>query len=529
MADNIKQFTSPVDKLQPSETGVDAIARMGRIDKENYDQAGREYGQIAKQAGEQIDNYEYMQEVSQGAAALAVMHNNMTTAWNKQAAATDPNDDTLQQRFMDSANDQLSKWQDGFSTERGQKWAMEHAQDLQSHLWQTTSADMGIRAGKAIVGNLKTTLENLSSVAGKDFSSIDPSLSQVDSLIANQKQSGYLDQKQFTLLSADMKNEIVKSGLKGLADKSPSDAIEAVANGKFNSYLSNEDRRELVSYSKGVQQVKLEDQQRAQENAERAQQQRNEEAADKISSLHNQDTGQLNIPNNIGQQIHSMDGVDPQTKHQLLGAVKHLSQGTAKDDPDVIKDFATRLKSDSNSPLTHDDLLSAFSVGKIKSSTFNFFNQQLKDTQDTKGSNDIMHRALAEGHNNIMGPSNGVAYDPATEQAYSRFQADFLAKFNAAMSNPKIMEGTSKTQKAAALTDPKSPVSIMPEGYINTFKPNGNDVVHGSIWDRLFGSSDKPARAPSKLPPTPPNVPPPNSPERKDWVKQQIFGNGTKQ
>lgn len=265
MAGNIKQFESPIGELHPNEGGISTIARMGRIEKSNYDEAGRAYGDIIQGIGKDVDNYEYSQELSQGAASLALIHNNMTTAWNKTAAATDPNDDTIQQKFMDSAEDQLNHWSESFQTRRGQDWAQSQVNSIRTHLWEKTSADMGIRAGEAAVGNLKTGLTSLADLAGKDFTTIDHSLEQIDTMVAAQGEAGYLNQKQRDAISSDMKNELVKAGLKGLADRQPQQATALIASGHFDDYISKTEGKQLVNYAKVQEHAREVDQQRAAE------------------------------------------------------------------------------------------------------------------------------------------------------------------------------------------------------------------------------------------------------------------------
>lgn len=249
MPGNIKEFESPIDKLQPSETGAETLARMGRVEKENYDEAGRMYGGLVRQGGKEVDDFEYNQEVSQGAAALAVMHNNMITSWNKTTAATDPNDSTIQQKFIDSSNDQLSSWEGSFTTKRGQEWATNAADSMSNHLWEKTSADMGTRAGIAAVNNLTTTVRNMADTAGKDFTTLDQSLSQVDKLLAAQTEVGYIAPKQQAVISSDMKNELVKSSLKNLADRKPEQAMAAIQSGKFSDYMSAGEEKQLSQYA----------------------------------------------------------------------------------------------------------------------------------------------------------------------------------------------------------------------------------------------------------------------------------------
>lgn len=308
MAGNIKEYESPVDKITPSETGAEALARTGRIEKENIDETGRIYGGIIKTAGKAGDDYEYQQELSQGSAALAVMHNNMITAWNTKTAATDLNDTTIQQSFMDHTKDQLSDWEDGFNTQGGQDWARKASDQLYNQLDQKTAADMGIRAGQAAISNIKTTLINLSDTAGKDFTSMDHSLDQVDSMIAAQKQASTLDPKQLDTISADMKNEIVKSGLKGLADKNPAAAQQLLTRGDFSSYIDADEQKQLTQYAQVQQHAQTVNAQRQTQAEQYAKQQRNAQ----VNAQYISDVSQGKMPS--ATQIVSDKDLTPQQK-----------------------------------------------------------------------------------------------------------------------------------------------------------------------------------------------------------------------
>lgn len=421
MPSNIEQFNAGAGKLQPSETGVEALARAGRIEKENYDQAGRTYGGVLDQAGQQLTKYETMSEISQGSAALAVMHNNLSAQWNNQAVSANPNDNTIQQKFMDGANEQIEQWKNSFDTERGQQWAENQAASMQSHFWDKTSADMSSRAGSAIINNLKTTLSNLSEAAKNDPTTIDQALAHVDALTEAQKEhsQGLLTIEQsdkLNTIAADMKNEIVKSGVQGLADKNPEAAKQLINSGHFNNYMNGIEADHLSKYADGVTRMKQEDQNREREQQKRAQEDRNEQASTQvINSLFNQQTGQLAVPQNISQQIWQMSGVDGKTKMALLGAVKHMSQEDNMDDPNLVREFAARMTSTSNNPLSQDDLLGAMSAGKLTPATFNFFNGKLDDSPDGKSSRQQIAQAMRDAEDKIANTlySSGTLQIPA--------------------------------------------------------------------------------------------------------------------
>jgi len=487
MAGNIQQYNSPIDKLEPSDRGIDALAREGREIGTPYREMGEQVGKASSQLGAFITQHETMSEISQGSAALAVMHNNLTTQWNQIAATADPNDHTIQEKFLnDTAEPQLAAFSGGFDTERGQEWALSQADSLRTHLWDKTSADMSARAGNAIVLNLKTTLSNLSDAARKDPSSISQSLGQVDAVVAASKanSAGVLNQEQLDKLddmSHDMKNEIVKSGVMGMADVNPMAAVKTIDSGGLKDYLSGPEAEELKKYAEGVTRMKLEDESRAYENKQRAQTETDEAATTKvINSLYNQDTGRLTIPDNINQQIWSMPGVSGKAKLGMLGAVKNISKETVDDDPKMIEDFASRLKSNSDSPLTQDDLLTAMATGHMTPSTFNFFNEHLKNTPDTHAENEMVAQTMDQWKNNILKPQFGQPNTPGAEDAYTRWQTWFLPAYALAKKDPSLA-GMSEAQKAQTLLSPDSPKYMLTPELMKKFMAAGDDLIPGMV------------------------------------------------
>lgn len=266
MAGNIQQYTSPIDQLHPDSNGDLALARAARGIGAEYHQMGQDYEQAIDRGlgpeAKQIDQHEAMSEISQGSAALAAIHNNFTTQWNQMASKTDPNDTSIQGKFLnDNVEPTLQKFQEGFNTEAGQKWGQDRANELRMHYTEKTAADMSTRAGNATVENAKTTLNQLSTAAYRDPSSMDASMGQIDALVAAAKEhnTGNLTPEQINKLgdlSVDAKNEIVKSGLKGLADGTPGAGngnpkavIQAVESGKFDDYLKPGEAGTLIRYA----------------------------------------------------------------------------------------------------------------------------------------------------------------------------------------------------------------------------------------------------------------------------------------
>ena len=258
---NIAQFNAgegPALNLSIASEAASNLSQSAWREGQLYKQAGADYIQAGKEVGAVIDQHETMSEVSQGSAALAAMHNNLTTQWNKLASQSDPNDTTIQGKFLnDTVEPALQQWQNGFTTAKGQNWALAQADQMRTHYYETTAADVSTRAGEARVSNAVTQLNQLSNAAYNDPRSVDLSMKQVDGVYAAavENSQGLLSTKQIDQIGgivSDAKNELIKSAVKGFADsddpQGPAKARAVLDSGKFDSLLSPEEKTTMRKY-----------------------------------------------------------------------------------------------------------------------------------------------------------------------------------------------------------------------------------------------------------------------------------------
>lgn len=463
---NIVQYNSPIDKLTPESQGDEALARAGRTIGGLGHEEGEDYQRtidlVGGQAAQAIDQHETMAEISQGSAALAAMHNNFTTQWNQTTASTDANDKSIQGKFLDgTVEPQLQQFQDGFSTERGQQWAMSQADAMRMHYTEKTSADMSTRAGDAKMEDMKTTLTNLSATAHKDWTSMGSSLQQVDALLAADKEGsqGLLDPAQIARLddySRDMKNEIVKSGIQGLADKDPDHAKAVIASGQLDGYMSGTEMDQLSKYADGVKRSKIEDQNLAYQQEERAQKQQEEAAANKLlNDAYDPKTGSMSFSAGTVQSIFSNPDLSAKAKVDMIGMVKHISQDTDITDPDTRTE---NFKALGDGTLTQSDLIAQAGAGKISKEDLSFFNGRLDKTPDAVAANKMLSNAVQQAQKTIVTPAGpGAPVTPDQRQKETEFTNWFTAAYQSGMNDPQF-KGMTQSQKAQILlstTDPK--------------------------------------------------------------------------
>lgn len=472
MAGNIHQYNSPVDKLQPNEEGINAILHAGRSEKESYDEAGRAYGNVVKGVGEKVNDFETMQEISQGSAALAAMHNNLTATWNQAATSADLNDTSIQQKYMDHAKDQLDSWEGAFTTKAGQHWAMEQANSLRDHLWHSTSADMSVRAGEAAVNNMTTTLKNLSESAYKDPSSIDQALDHVDALMEATKENhgGVLSLAQVDKLSGmtdDMKNEIVKAGLKGMAEKNPEAARRAIDTGQFDGYLNTGEAKQMKDYA-DVQEYgqRMDKQTKAQ-----LKQIQHQQESDKANNSYLSAVTKGDIP--LASAIISDPALSTAQKATWVGKNGILSLSPEElHAPSYGDGFDKAVQSIYNGqPFTTDGLLQGIKRGEFTPNGAAQLQQLSAQAKTSEGLAQInaQKQVLSDARNVIVKGGPAMS-DPAGQKNYNAFLQSFYQHWDTA-----IKDGASP----AELSNPNSPKYIggLAQGFKRTDAQALSDVM----------------------------------------------------
>lgn len=242
----IAEYTAPVDKLQPEETGALAYARAGASIRADYNEAGqqisraiKDVGEGVKELGQKVDDHNYFMELSHGLATHAQLMAGIDQQQNEFFKNVDPNDATAAQRFYQgTAQPLLQQWQQSFSTKRGQLWAAERvAAGTQQVLHQGT-AEMSHLAGEAVLTNGMKQEEDLTNMAANNPSSLPFVMGEVD---ANRKAlvdaaPNMTAEARAKFLGEDterLKTKIETAAFQSLALRNPSQAQKAVDAGLF--------------------------------------------------------------------------------------------------------------------------------------------------------------------------------------------------------------------------------------------------------------------------------------------------------
>lgn len=241
---NIRSYNSPVDGLQPTETGVQAVAGAARRIGSSFNEAAeavsgvgnqmaRNLGGAVRDAGEVVVKYAEHREISQGAAELAKTTDALTRRWNETAKNADPNDPTVAAKFREEVLEPtIQKMTEGFVTEGGQNWARGRAESLRNHVYTKTDADMATLAEVAVGVNFRQTSNTLTNTAMNDPSAVPHLIETIDSSVGAMVDTspnlrGAAAAKARMALSEKAKEDIVKAGAIGAIQRAGDPEAEA--------------------------------------------------------------------------------------------------------------------------------------------------------------------------------------------------------------------------------------------------------------------------------------------------------------
>ena len=420
--------------INPTEIGVDATAaaarRIGGFYNQKADALNQE-GQQAKSAitdaGDVAVKYMDHREISQGAADFAKLQDNLTQQWNETAKNSDPNDPAVAAKFREQTLEPaLEEFQSkGFNTENSQKFAEQKAEQLRSHMFEKTAADMSTLAGIAVRKNISDTATSMSNTAILDPSSVPNLLQQVDHSIAGVVGSSpTLSPADAARASSELsdatKKAIIHSGAIGAIQKSGNP--EATADEwirKYPDQISGADAKTLGSNAR--QQIRSSNydfELNRRRQKEVAQDTSNQATAQYLIDVRSQDPKLANDPtakkilndptllkadknnllNYIDRQLKPETDAR-QSQQSFVGLLRELRAPDADPDQVMQKAWDARLM-DPGKP------------GSMSEKDFNEFRQEVVARKTPEGAALQQDRALF--FKQFAGAIAGPTYDPAT-------------------------------------------------------------------------------------------------------------------
>lgn len=273
----LKEYVSPIDKLQPSDRGTEARTMAGRRIGGFYDQAANEVsgaakdeataaGDVARSVGDigegvtmaakGVEQYQSHRIISQGAPAAAKIFDGLDADLNarvSEAGQRDPNDPTVAGKFREEQLEPtLQKFVEAHSgTPAAREWAEDRANRMRDHFYRKSAGDMMTLAGKAVETNIAQLGSVKSNTAFRSPESV-PALienyrSDVANIVATSSVKGAEAARVFNEISEKGIKQIVHAGAIGAIAKSPNPELAAQTFAdRFPQYINGAEGQQLA-------------------------------------------------------------------------------------------------------------------------------------------------------------------------------------------------------------------------------------------------------------------------------------------
>lgn len=506
----IAQYEAPALGLRPSETGVQATAAAARRLQGDYSEAaaaiestGKRFGSDIALAGDVAVKYIDHQQISHGANALAGLTAKKTQEWNDTAKNADPNDPTVAKKFLEeNLEPELEKFKTGFLTENSQKWAEAHVEQLRTHMYAKTSADMATMAGEAAKINHRQTVNGLASTAYNDPSSLDFALKTLESAAgAVIDSSPNLTGTAAARIKIDLlqsgKEAIIKAAVAGMIEQNPYVNLDDIQK-KYGEYITGQ---EMKTFAKAAQQhakaALLTEKQ-----TEVYQRQLNKRAIDAEQTAiigrnvtFDPGTNRATINPNFFREaldLAKRPDATPQDITTLLNWGQHqqgLKDGI-KSNPGVKQDLVDRMF-DTDNPTTELDLMRAQMKEDLSKDDFATLHHTVKLLEESPLKGPIWKDTMDAVKANLIVAIPGLpGKDTRGVGNYAKFAQLFIPQYLAAVRAGNV------PANALDVNDPKSMISQAMAPFTRTQAERLRDYVAIARGLKLYGEDDTPAETP---------------------------------
>ena len=465
---NITEYNNTIDKLQPSETGVEATAAAARRSGEfvrqagastrqlgqetaqegselqqfgrEYAQAGSrfgaEFGTAVKEAGDSAVAYMDQKEISQGSTAASAFVLKNTQDWNTAVSGVknqdgswkqkpiDPDDPTAAQGFIQNMNTQLDDLVNSVHTEKARDHMTAVADQIKMQFGRTVTADMSTLAAAKAHEHAVTTVTNYSNAAGQNPAGVEGYAKLAADSIGAAYDShpvlkGAEGVKERTNLVQNSTKQIYQTGAIAAIQKSNDpEATAAAWIKKYPEYINGAEALALAKTAKG--QIKYNAMlDRAAETQKKTEQKDdyNSKAAGLVGSLINPDgTMRPAGPEDLkdAKTLLSHPGA---TQGEAMSMFKFVQgeQAVRQSDPEVRSSFYSDLR---DGVLDPSKLFDAANAGKMSRGDVNELLSDKKMLEQAPIATKQFTTAMAAAKDKMIIPTNYSDFEQEMTKAY---------------------------------------------------------------------------------------------------------------
>ncbi|MGD9878922.1 MAG: hypothetical protein AB7F22_07815 [Reyranella sp.] len=383
---NIREYTSPVTGLQPSNRGPQSFQELGAALQRSAQVSGAAIGGAIAGVGGMLeerqkrqDDATYQTEVVAGANAYGTMMMNASDEWDEILRNSDPNDPTVRDRFLEAMQPRFDQFRESFQTERGRLWAADRVSSGIMSLFNSTTADVSNRSAVATAQNIDGYLNARAQFAYRNPEQLDQVLAETGDTVAEMVRAsavgGVVAATAMTETVRTAQAMTVAAAFNGMIEANPEQFLQDYNAGDFEKYASILGP-EPYAQAKNAAEAQIEYNSRV-ASANRTAEQKAQEAAVQaaiVETYSNQigEDGTLTLTGDYWESVKAiseMPGVSREDVAAMVAFAEKIEDGgaAATNDPYTYDNFASRMNLPLDDPnrLTPGEVYAAGAAGLL--------------------------------------------------------------------------------------------------------------------------------------------------------------------
>lgn len=333
-----------------------------------------------------------------------------------------PGSKSISDTFLDDFDKQLSTVGESVSSEAGKEFFKRNSAEMRGHFQTAAFHGQAELSGAQAVASYKTTIQNNSTALMNDPSQFDNVMATHDDLIKSMVAQGLPADKAPALKEfGDM--QLANGAARGLMQIDPELAKRNIEEGRFDKYLTGDDKYKLLGEAKMFIS--------AQETEKTRQKKQDKEVAEERMNKA-QDSMLTRVYSNslTTKDILNSPDLDFAAKKDMLHVLDQHSRDKLKSDPEIFSSTLARIHAPEGDPTKITDPNEITRMSGLSLTDMTKLRNEVKKTPDgqiestlKKSFMDLAKKQLTNSN-----PLTGIK-DPTGDQNFQSFQSDFLNEY----------------------------------------------------------------------------------------------------
>lgn len=508
----IREYTSPITEIRPSEVGVNSYKELGDAERINAGIAGRAIGGAVANVGNYLHDREVAQtkdEINKLQTTFALQELNNFDGWDQAASSSDGQDivasgnSYLEKRFAE-----IDATVAAATTPEAKAYATKEAVRQKIALTKTVHADASNIAGYTAVSNVEKTVNAKVALVQKNYELLGSTLDTIGETINSAIPTNMDPVARAKLVSEQTlkaQQQLVQYGIQGrINGDNPQSVLDDFAAGKFDDFAKKGfiDPSVYNAIKPAAEQAVKNKVSAAKADAatlKATQRAEYESDAAKLVGTTLLPDGSRSVPGDYFKKVQEWSGRPGVTAADIENLTSYgetILNGKAakRNDPATVADFTKRLMSTGDDKLTDFEVRKAVIEGKLTADAYGdgMFINAITARDAKVAANPTQARATTDMYNNAFNVFNAPSWgqngaDPTPEQSAEEEKAKqwFAPAYLSKLKSKDNPDGKTEAQ----LLTPGSPDYIWntypgltpdEKAKLGTFIPKGVPVPGGA-------------------------------------------------